>query len=382
MQRNRREDSLDDEHLQRPLHAENSLFPILAASDQLRNQRVIVGRYDSLGIQSRIYANASPTGNVEGADLARRGGELLRMLRIDSALDRVPARNDWAMQYVLKLFSGCDHDLALHQVHVGGHLRYRVFHLDARVHFNKVQLPVFVHQELHRSRVHVTDRRHRLLKNRADFCAQLRRDHNRRRFLDQFLVTPLDAALALTETDNVSVRIRQHLEFDMSRRLNKLLHVEIAVSKRSSRFTLCCPEQVRQLLGRADYAHAASAAACRRLHNDGIANRFRPFNRFVFAGDHAFRAGQNWHSRLLHRHAGFFFLAHHANYFRRWSDEFDSAGLANFREVRVLAQQPVSRMDSIDVRDFRGADNGRNIEIALARTRRTDADRLVGKTHV
>src|ERR1700728_806265 len=39
-------------------------------------------------------------------------------------------------------------------------------------------------------------------------------------------------------------------------------------------------------------------------------------------------------------------------------------------------------MDGVDVGDFRGADDGGDIQIALSRARRPDADGLVGKANV
>ena len=57
-------------------------------------------------------------------------------------------------------------------------------------------------------------------------------------------------------------------------------------------------------------------------------------------------------------------------------------GLADFGEVGVLAQQPVAGMDGIDVGDLGGADHRRNVEVAVGKPRRPDADGFVGKAHV
>ena len=54
----------------------------------------------------------------------------------------------------------------------------------------------------------------------------------------------------------------------------------------------------------------------------------------------------------------------------------------DFGEVGVLRQQAVAGMDRIHVGDFRRADHGGNVQIALRQLRRADADGLVGKAHV
>ena len=51
----------------------------------------------------------------------------------------------------------CDFD----QIHAGDRFRHRMLHLDAGVHFDEVQLPLLIHQELDGSCVGVADRAHR-----------------------------------------------------------------------------------------------------------------------------------------------------------------------------------------------------------------------------
>ena len=83
--------SLHHELAQRPLHLVHRLFAVLAVHNQLRNQRVVVRRHNALGILRRIHAHAIASRQIERRNLARGRRELLRMLRIDAALDRMPA---------------------------------------------------------------------------------------------------------------------------------------------------------------------------------------------------------------------------------------------------------------------------------------------------
>src|SRR5581483_7826623 len=81
-----------------------------------------------------------------------------------------------------------------------------------------------------------------------------------------------------------------------------------------------------------------------------------------------------------HRSPSFLLFAHQPNDVGGGPDELDAAGLDDFGEVGVLGQQPVSRMDRLDVRDLSGADDCRYIEVTLCQLWWTDADCLVGET--
>src|SRR5207248_2536995 len=62
--------------------------------------------------------------------------------------------------------------------------------------------------------------------------------------------------------------------------------------------------------------------------------------------------------------------------------ELDLAGAADVGEVRVLGEEPITRMNRLDITDLGGGDNPVNLEIALARGRVTDAHRLVGQLEI
>ena len=135
------------------------------------------------------------------------------------------------MQHVLHALSHGQQNLALDQVDVCDHLRNRMLHLDAGIHLNKVHAPVLIHQELDRTGVHVSDLRKRFAEHTSDFVPHLRGDLRGRRFLEQFLVAPLNTALTFSQADHFAVNVSQHLELDMPRVVNVLLHVQIAVAK-------------------------------------------------------------------------------------------------------------------------------------------------------
>src|SRR5690242_4870043 len=91
MQRNGRMDPLDNEHLQCTRHSCDRLFTVFAMGYQFRDQRIVVRGNHSLRVGRGIYANASATGSVKSSDFAGRRGELLWMLGVDAAFDRMSA---------------------------------------------------------------------------------------------------------------------------------------------------------------------------------------------------------------------------------------------------------------------------------------------------
>ena len=71
-------------------------------------------------------------------------------------------------------------------------------------------------------------------------------------------------------------------------------------------------------------------------------------------------------------------VAHEANRVRARANENEAALLDLLGEVRVFGEKAVTGMDRLRVSNFRRADDRRNVEVALRRRWRPDANRLVG----
>ena len=220
------------------------------------------------------------------------------------------------------------------------------------------------------------------LEGLGDVLANPGRDLKRGRLFNQLLVAALDGALTLAQGDHVAVLVGQDLELDVPGTLDEFLHVQVAVAEGVRRLGLRRLIELGQLLLGANDAHAASATARRGFEDDRKANRPGPCQGLFLILQHAFGTRQDGDFRLLHRLASFILLAHQPHGFGSGPDELDVRSAANLGEVRVLTQQAVAGMNGIDIGDLRGRDDGRDIQIALRRSRRPDADRLVGKTDV
>ncbi len=126
-----------------------------------------------------------------------------------------------------------------------------------------------------------------------------------------------------------------------------------------------------------DAAHAASAAARRRLDQDRIADRvsllleeFRILALTVIAG-------HNRHSRFFHQRLGAILQPHGADGSRRRADENEPGLRASLCEIGVFGQEPVARMNTVGRGFFRDIDQPFDGEITVAWLGAADEMRLV-----
>ena len=204
-----------------------------------------------------------------------------------------------------------------------------------------------------------------------------------RRLLDDFLVAALHRTVALTQPDRVLEIVGENLDLDVARVLEKFLHVDGRIAEGSAGFGARHGHRVEQRrLGMHD-THAAAAAAAGSLDDDGITDGAGDLDDFLgVVGQGAFRSRHAGHGGSFHGILGADLVAHQADRFGTRADE-DKAGFFDaFGEIGVFREKAVAGVDGLRIRYFRGGDNGRNIEIALRRRSRPDADRLVGKLDI
>ena len=64
------------------------------------------------------------------------------------------------------------------------------------------------------------------------------------------------------------------------------------------------------------------------------------------------------------------------------ADEMDVVLRQDLGEARVLGQKAVARMHGVGAGDLAGGEQRRDVEIAVARGRRPDADAFIGQPHM
>ncbi len=177
-------------------------------------------------------------------------------------------------------------------------------------------------------------------------------------------MAPLHRAIPLPERQHGAVRIGKQLDLDVPRALDVALAEDRAVTERGFGLPLCGRERLVEAGGIADDAHAAAAAARSGLHDERIPDLVRfPRRHHGHAGLH----GDSLGSQLV---------AAESQGLRRRADPGESGCRNGFREVRVLRQKPVARMDRVRSRLARGTQMLRRIEV------RGDRNRLAGRARV
>src|SRR2546430_12186678 len=82
----------------------------------------------------------------------------------------------------------------------------------------------------------------------------------------------LNRAFPFEEMRQVAVCVTEQLHLDVARTLHVALAEDTVLSERGFRLPFRRRESVLQLRGLADNSHAAPAAACRGLDDDGVAD--------------------------------------------------------------------------------------------------------------
>jgi hypothetical protein len=75
-------------------------------------------------------------------------------------------------------------------------------------------------------------------------------------------------------------------------------------------------------------------------------------------------------------------VAHQADGVGAGADEGKSGAFDRFSEIGVLREKTVTGVNSLGVGDFGGADDRRNVQVAVASRRRADAQRFVGEAYM
>ena len=132
-----------------------------------------------------------------------------------------------------------------------------------------------------------------------------------------------------------------------------------------------------------DQAHALAAAAGDRLHEQREADLLRLARRgSVSSWFVAVVAGNHRHAGLLHDRLGAILEAHLLDRLGRGADEDEPGLLDRAREVLVLGEEAVARMDRLGAAGLRDLDDPLASQVGVRGARAADAVRLVGHLHV
>src|SRR5215813_13781982 len=349
--------------------------------DDFGDQRIVIRRDEVAVVDRRVDADAGAGRQIQGRDATGARGERFRVFGVDAAFDGV-AYEDQLVLSVVQFFSGGDSDLGGDQIRDCDHLGDRVLDLDARVHLHEIKTAVLVEQEFDGPRVAVTDPFTGFDRDSPHLLPQLVTDAGRRRLFNQLLMAALDGAFAFSQVDHVAVIVTEHLDFDVARVGDVFFQIDAAVFERHFGFGARHVVSVEQVILIVRDAHAAPASARRGLNQHRITDPLGLLDSDLLVFDQAFAARSDRHSRGFHRPFCFRLVAHHSNHFRRRANEGDVAFAADLGEMRIFGKKPVSWMNRVNVEDFGGREDLRDVQVTLRGGRGADAPGLVCEAHV
>ena len=309
----RRRDAGDRAFVEGAFHPGHRMLPVRSPDDQLADQGVIEGGNVVAGVHVAVdayprAARGQPAGDSPGGWPEVVAG----ILRIDPAFDRVAAELNVLLADADRIAPG-NPQLFRDQIDPGHHFGDGVLHLNAGVHFHEIEPTAAIEQEFNGSGAFVVD---------APGCGdggfthaltQVGVEGRTGGFLQQFLVAPLDRAVALSEVDDIAVAVGQHLHLNVTGPVDELLHVETGIAEGGLRFPLGGLEQRCELIGAGDQPHPAATTAGGGLDHHGISHLLGELGRFRWAGQQAFAARHGGHANRLHRALGGCLVAHGAD---------------------------------------------------------------------
>ena len=370
--------AFNDELIERAPQTHQCFAAALSMDDELADEAVIMDGDFISGIDARIESHAQPSGRMEAADRAGRGREVFGIFSIDATFNRMAVEFDI---FLLELKGGARSDahLLAHEVDAGDHFRDRMFHLQAGVHFDEIESALGV-EEFKSADARIAELARRARCEAADFVAVAGVERGRGGFLEDFLMAPLQRAVALSEVDRMTLIIRQGLDFNMARLIEIFFEVDGVIAEGGFGLGFGRRDGAREFIGTADDFHAASAATGRRLDEDRVAQLFGDRFGLRDARDGLRRAGHDREVELLGRLARGDFVAHHRDMFAARADESDVVCRENVGEALIFRKEAVARMDGVRAGDLARGDDRGNIEVAVAGTGSSDAHAFVGES--
>ena len=173
--------------------------------------------------------------------------------------------------------------------------------------------------------------------------------------------------------------VGKDLNFDVARRGDIFLDQHAARTERRRGLADRAFKRIIEIGLRVDPAHAAAAAARRRLYQDRIADCVRLLPEEFRVLPLAVIARHNRDAGFLHQRLGAIFKAHRPHRRRRRSHEYDTGLRARVGEITAFGQESVARVDAFRARQLCDFDQPIDREIAFTRLGRTDEIGLVAE---
>ncbi len=370
-------------HLELRQGARGALEGLLAGGagdDQLREERVPGRADDRAGLHARVQADARAGRGLEEGDGAGGREEVAaRVLAVDAELEGVAPDLRVA---VAQLLAVGDPEHLADQVDARDLLGHRVLDLEAGVDLQEGDRAVQAHEELDRAGADVAGLLQDRLRRGVQLLVLLFRQEGGRGLLHQLLVAALERAVAGGDHDHVAVGVGQALGLDVARLVQVALHEALAPAEGRDGLADGGVVQLRHLFEGAGDLQAAPAAAEGGLDGDRQAVLLREGHDLLRARDRVGGAGHEGGAGALRDVTGRHLVAQVPDRLRRRADPDQARVQDRLRELGVLREEAVPRVDRVRARVLRGLEDLGDVQVAGGRSVTAQGERLVGRTDV
>jgi hypothetical protein len=178
------------------------------------------------------------------------------------------------------------------------------------------------------------------------------------------------------------VAITDDLEFNMMRPVDQFLDVYCAVPEGVLRLAAGSVKTLYKADVTVRSAHPPATTTRYCFDHDRISNLLRDPDGLLLSFDHTVAAWRDWYPCFPGLFSSRVLVAHNPNCGSWRPNEPNFATAANLREVRILREKTVTRVDRVDVADLGGAYYPIDFQIAFRARRWTNTYRLVGQLDV
>lgn len=141
-------DTADEVFAEGAAHAIDGDFAGIAVGDEFTDHAIVVGGDGVAAVDMGVYADAVAAWGVVEGDISWGRSEILpRVFCVDAAFDGPAVAEFDIFLFILKFLAFSDEDLFFDEVDAGDFFGDAVFDLDTGIHFDEVEVAVFIDEE-------------------------------------------------------------------------------------------------------------------------------------------------------------------------------------------------------------------------------------------
>ena len=300
------------------------------------------------------------------------------ILGVDPELDGVPPHD---RVVVAQRFALGDPEHLADEVEAGDLFRDRVFDLQPGVHLQERDGAVLAHQELAGAGTDVAGLAQNGLARLVQPGALVGGQERGRCLLEEFLVAPLQRAVAGRDHDDCAVGVGQALGFDVPGPVEVALDEALATAEGGDRLPGRGLEQLGYLGQRTGHLQATAPATESRLDRDRQPMGFGEGDHLGGTGHRIGGARNEGGAHSLGDVAGLDLVAQRLDRRRRRPDPGQPRVDHGPGEARVLGEEAVARMDRVGARAGRNVQDLGDVEVGVGGGQPIEGERLVRESH-